>query len=160
MPISEGDLPGVGKKHEIDLDDGQILVIVTHNTGRRDVFLKPEAGADSHRLFNLSDRLARTVGTILEGAHFQPIEDTDRSTMLGESTILEWFEIEEGSHLDGRTLAEILSDDRIDVAVVAVERGEKVLSASNAENVVQAGDTVIAAGAREDLEEFATLLTA
>lgn len=159
MSISETDLPGVGKKHEIELQDGQTLVIVTHNTGRRDLYLRREGESDGEKLFNLPDKLARTVGTILEGAHFQPVEDADRSTMLGESTLIEWFDVEDGSNLDGRTLADILSDEAIDVAVVAVERGEKVLSASNAENVVQAGDTVIAAGAREDLEEFATLLT-
>ena len=158
MSISETDLPGVGKKHEIELKDGQTLVIVTHNTGRRDLYLRPEGGSDGEKLFYLPDRLARTVGTILEGAHFQPIEDTDRSTMLGESTMLEWFDVEDGSDLDGRTLADILSDEAIDVAVVAVERGDEVLLASDAGSAVRGGDTVIAAGTREHLEAFETLL--
>ena len=37
MTVYESDLPGVGKKFEVDLDDEATLVIVIHNTGKREV---------------------------------------------------------------------------------------------------------------------------
>ncbi|ELY42110.1 cation:proton antiporter regulatory subunit [Natronorubrum sulfidifaciens] len=159
MPITETDLPGVGKKFEIDLEDGKTLVIVTHNTGRRDVFLKADDDADSERLFELSDQLARTVGTILEGAYFQPIKTEDKATTLGDGTNIEWFDVPADSPLEGRSLAEVLADGRIHVAIVAVQRGEDVIPASEPEKRLDEGDTIIAVGTNEDLEQFKTLLS-
>jgi len=66
MPITESDLPGVGKKFEIDLDDGEMVVVI-HNTGKREVFRRPTPDADSEKVFEFSDDLARTIGSIIEG---------------------------------------------------------------------------------------------
>ena len=67
------DLSGVGTKLEIEIGTGERLVVVTHNTGKREVLLKTTEGADSEKPFEPPDRLARTVGTILAGAYFQPV---------------------------------------------------------------------------------------
>lgn len=158
MPITETDLPGIGKKFQIDLEDGTVLVIVVHNTGRRDVFLKADEDADSEKLFALSDQLARTVGTILEGAYFQPIKTEDRETTLGDGTSIEWFDVPDGSPLDGQSLADALADERIEVAIVAVQRGEKVIPASKADKRLRDGDTVIAVGGTDALDRFESLL--
>lgn len=158
MPVTESDLPGVGKKFQIDLESGKKLVVVIHNTGRRDVFLKPDDDSDSERLFELSDQLARTVGTILEGAYFQPIKTEDRATELGDGTVIEWFDVNTGSELEGESMAAILESERIDVAIVAVQRGDEVIPASRPEKDLRAGDTVVAVGSVDDLEAFSTLL--
>jgi len=67
MPITESDLPGVGKKFEINLDDGEMVVVI-HNTGKREVFRRPNPDADSEKVFEFSDDLARTIGSIIGGA--------------------------------------------------------------------------------------------
>lgn len=158
MPITETDLPGIGKKFQIDLEDGSVLVVVVHNTGRRDVFLKADEDADSERLFELSDQLARTVGTILEGAYFQPIKTEDKETTLGDGTSIEWFDVPEGSPLDGRSLGDVLADEEIGVAIVAVQRGDDVIPASKADKRLREGDTVIAVGGTDALDRFESLL--
>ena len=158
MPIEESTLPGVGKKHEIDLGGGVRLVIVTHNTGKREVFKKADENTDAERLFEISDSLARTVGTILEGAYFQPIESDDRATTLGNGTLIEWFDVATGAPLEGETMADLLSDDEILVAVVAVQRGDQVIPASKPEKRLLPGDTVVAVGTKEHLEAFSSLL--
>ncbi|TYL35984.1 potassium transporter TrkA [Natronococcus pandeyae] len=160
MPITESDLPGVGKKFQIDLDDGQTLVVVIHNTGQRDVFLKPDEDADSEKLFELSDQLARTVGTILEGAYFQPIKTEDKETTLGDGTSIEWFDVPAGSPLAGESIADILADERIDVAVVAVQRGDDVIPASTAEKRIEGSDTIVAVGETTALDQFESMLEA
>ncbi|MDZ5813165.1 potassium transporter TrkA, partial [Halorubrum sp. AD140] len=38
MTITESDLPGVGKKFEIELGGGEAMIVVIHNTGKREVF--------------------------------------------------------------------------------------------------------------------------
>jgi TrkA domain protein len=158
MDITESDLPGVGKKHEIDIGGGQRLVVVTHNTGKRQVFLKAGDDADSEELFELSDRQARTVGTILEGAYFQPIASDKVETMLTEGTLLEWYGIEGDSPLVGETLRSADVAQRTGVTVVAIQREEEVLSSSLAETEIKPGDTLVVVGDRASCDQFEDLL--
>jgi TrkA domain protein len=158
MDIIESDLPGVGKKHEIEIGGGQRLVIVTHNTGKRQLFLKEGADADSEELFELSDKLARTVGTVLEGAYFQPVASEKVETMLTEGTLLEWYGIESDSPLVGETLRSADVAQRTGVTVVAIQREGEVLSDTLGEAEIRAGDTLVVVGDRESCDQFEDLL--
>lgn len=159
MTVYESDLPGVGKKFEIEIREGQRLVIVTHNTGKREVFLKPEEGADSEKLFELSDRLARTVGTILEGAYFQPVQADSVETMLTEGTFLEWFSVNEGADLAGQTLANARVRDRTGVSIIAIQRNGTTVPSPDPETEIEVGDTLVVIGSQEDLGQFEPLLS-
>ncbi|GAB3701456.1 TrkA C-terminal domain-containing protein [Halorubrum pallidum] len=158
MPISESDLPGVGKKFEIDLGDGEMVVVI-HNTGKREVFRRIDADADSEKVFEFSDDLARTIGSIIEGAHFQPIEPDTQETTLPGGILLEWYELPPGSPLVGETLESADIGNRTGISIVAIQRGEGVVDSPEADTVLKEGDTVIAVGTREDCAAFEDLLT-
>lgn len=159
MTVYESDLPGVGKKFEIELGDGERLVIVTHNTGKREVFLKAHEGADSEKLFELPDRLARTVGTILEGAYFQPVQTEQVETMLAEGTFLEWYNVEDGADLAGQTLADARVRERTGVSVVAIERDETVVPSPKPDTEIEVGDILVVIGSQEDIRQFEPLIS-
>ncbi|MFB6129367.1 MAG: cation:proton antiporter regulatory subunit [Salinigranum sp.] len=154
MTVYESDLPGVGKKFEVDLDDGSRLVVVTHNTGKREVFLRATEQSDSEKLFELSDDLARQVGTILEGAYFQPVRSHDIETLLGEDTLIEWVEIGPSSPLAGRTLGEEGVRRRFDASVIALQRGEETVTNPSGGTRIEAGDTLVVIGSREACRSF------
>jgi len=158
MPISESDLPGVGKKFEIDLDDGEMVVVI-HNTGKREVFRRSDPNADSEKVFEFSDDLARTIGSIIEGAHFQPIEPDTQETTLPGGILLEWYELPPGSPLVGETLESADIGNRTGISIVAIQRGEGVVDSPEADTVLQESDTVIAVGTRDDCAAFEALLT-
>ena len=158
MPISESDLPGVGKKFEIDLDDGEMVVVI-HNTGKREVFRRSDSNADSEKVFEFSDDLARTIGSIIEGAHFQPIEPDTQETTLPGGILLEWYELPPGSPLVGETLESSDVGNRTGISIIAIQRGESVVDSPDANTVLREGDTVIAVGTREDFAAFEDLLT-
>jgi TrkA domain protein len=159
VTVYESDLPGVGKKHEIELGDGSRLVIVTHNTGKREVFRRADEDADSERLFELPDRLARQVGTILEGAYFQPVRSQSIETLLGGDTLIEWVEVPEGSDLDGRTLGEADLRQETGANVVLVQRGDTTITNPGGDTELRAGDTLLAVGPREACRTFQSLVT-
>jgi TrkA domain protein len=148
MTVYESDLPGVGKKFEVEIDEGTRLVIVIHNTGKREVYRR-EGEADSERLFELSDRLARQIGTILEGAYFQPIRAGTIDTMLSDDTLIEWAGVPDGSPLAGKTLAESDLRRRAGISVIAIQRGDETITNPDAETDLQAGDTLVVIGSRE-----------
>jgi TrkA domain protein len=159
MTVYENDLPGVGKKHEIDLGDGARLVVVTHNDGHREVYRRETEDSDSEKLFELSDHLARQVGTILEGAYFQPVESRDVGTLLGDDTRMSWVTVDEGSPLVGRTLAG--SDVRAEtgVSIVVIERGDDVIPSPGGDTTVRSGDTLVIVGEPADCTAFESRVT-
>lgn len=159
MSVYETDLPGVGKKFEIEIGGDERLVIVTHNTGRREVYLKPQEDADAEKLFEVSDRLARKIGSILEGAYFQPIRTDVVETMLAEGTVLEWYSVEEGAPLAGRTLGDAHVRERTGASVIAIERQDEILPSPTADRVIEVGDTLIVIGSGEAISEFESLVS-
>jgi len=157
MTVEESDLPGVGKKHVVELD-GEELVIVTHNTGKREVFKRPDSDTDSEKLFELSDDLARTVGTILEGAYFQPVEAEKRQTTLPGGILLEWYEVQPGSPLAGETIAGAHIGRRTGVNVVAIERSGQTVDSPGPDTELREGDTLVVTGTNEECDAFERLL--
>ncbi|RYJ15044.1 potassium transporter TrkA [Halogeometricum borinquense] len=149
MTVYESDLPGVGKKHEVELGDGGRLIIVTHNSGKREVFRRADADSDSEKLFELSDKLARQVGTLLEGAYFQPVETDRIETLLGDNTLLEWVEVGPESPIAGQTLGESNLRQTTGASVIAIERDDGVTVSPGGDTTIEAGDTLVIIGPRQ-----------
>ena len=148
MTIYESDLPGVGKKFEIDIDDDSTLVIVIHNTGKREVFIR-EGEADSTKLFEMTDQMARQVGSILEGAYFQPIATDTTETMLDDNSLLEWVKVVDDSELVGQTLESLDFRNVTGASVVAIQRDDETESNPGPNTVIEANDTLIILGTRK-----------
>jgi len=157
MTIEESDLPGVGKKHVVDVGDEE-LIIVTHNTGKREVFRRSDPDVDSEKLFELSDDLARTVGTILEGAYFQPVEAEKQETTLPGGLLLEWYEVPPGSPLADETIEAAHIGGETGVTVVAIERGGDTVESPGPATTLREGDTLVVTGTDEQCEAFESLL--
>ncbi|RDZ66190.1 potassium transporter TrkA [Haloferax sp. Atlit-12N] len=158
MTIYESDLPGVGKKHEVELGDGSRLVIVTHNSGKREVFRRASADSDSEKLFELTDKLARQVGTLLEGAYFQPVQTEDIETLLGDNTLIEWVEVGADSDIAGKTLGESDLRQATGASVIAIERDDEVVASPGGDAMVEAGDTLVVIGPKAACRDFTALV--
>lgn len=158
MTVYEADLPGVGKKFEIELDGDTHLVIVIHNTGRRELYLRPSKGADSEKLFELSDQLARQVGTILEGAYFQPVEAGTIDTVIDEDSLIEWVTVDDDSPIAGQTLREARLRQETGVSVIAVQRDDDTFTNPDADMTILAGDVLVVLGSRESCKQLEGLV--
>jgi TrkA domain protein len=155
MDVSETDLPGVGKRFELDIGGGETAVVLVHNTGRRELFVRPEPDADAEELLDLSDREARVVGSILEGAHFQPTASDTTQTTIGENLMLEWYTLDPSAPLVGRALEDADVRNRTGATVVAAERDGEVFQSPSPELTFEAGDELVVIGTRENHEAFA-----
>ena len=157
MPITESDLPGVGKKFEIEMKDGE-MVIVIHNTGKRELFYRPDTDADAEKVFEFEDEMARKIGSIIEGAHFQPIESETAETTLPGGVLLEWYELQPGSDLIGETLKSADVGNRTGFNIVAIQRGDDTIDSPPADTTLSEGDTLIGVGTRENCSAFEEML--
>jgi len=149
MTVYETDVPGVGRKFEYELDGDQRLVVLIHHDGKREVFRRPSADADSTKLFELSDKQAREFGTILEGAYFQPVDLESVEVPLGEA-VIEWTDLPEESPLAGETLREVDLRRRTGASVLAVQRGEETVANPDPTFELRADDILVTLGTREE----------
>ena len=153
MKVKETDLPGVGKKFTLDTEDGELIIII-HNTGRREVFTRPEENADSEKILALTDKESRLVSSILDGAYFQPVADDHiEATLTDDENLIEWLEVGEESFLAGKTIAESDIRNEYGVTVIAVQ-GEETVPNPDSDTVVEAGDTLVLVGPEEGYEKL------
>lgn len=157
MTVYETDVPGVGKKFEVEIGGDERLVLLLHHDGKREVFRKADPNADAERLFTLSGDRARKVGAILQGAYFQPVETSEVEVPLGEA-IIEWIDVEDDSSLVDQSLAEARIRERTGASIIAIQRDSETLPNPGPEEAVDAGDILVTLGTREELTELEALV--
>ena len=148
MTVYETDVPGVDHKFELELDGEERLVVIVHHDGRRDLYRRPAPNADSVELASLTGRQARQLGSILEGAYFQPVEMDDLGVPLGDP-IIEWLTIEGRSPIAGETIGECGARGATGASVVALQRGERTMADPDPELEIESGNVLVAIGTRE-----------
>lgn len=157
MVIYEADVPGVGKRFEVETGGDERLVVIVHHDGKREIFRRKGEDADAEKLFDLSSSQANEVATVLEGADFQPLDLDDADIPLGEA-IMEWVEVPDDSPLSGQTLADAQIGERTGVTIAAIQRGDETLASPGAGEVLSAGDILVIIGTRSDQQAFQSLL--
>lgn len=156
MTVYETDVPGVGRKFELEVGGDARLVVLMHHDGRRELFHRPNPDADSQRIADLDGETARQLGAILSGAYFQPIELDRTQVPLGEA-ILEWVEIGADAAIVGQTLSGCDVRNQTGVSVIAIQRGDETLPNPDPDETITAGDILVVLGTREEqlaLTEF------
>ncbi|MDT7921491.1 MAG: TrkA C-terminal domain-containing protein [Thermus sp.] len=151
MKVEEVALPGVGRKFTITVQSGDRLVIVVHNSGKRELQYF-EAGEDDEprAALDLTDEEAREVGAILAGVLFHPEAVGDTQSKLGQK-VIEWIKVLPGSRLAGKRVGEIPLPPG--AHLLAVDRpGAPLVPNPGPEVVLEVGDTLVVAGTREAVE--------
>jgi TrkA domain protein len=157
MTVYETDVPGVGRKFELDVRGGARAVVLLHHDGRVELFRRDSPDADSEKLLDLSSGQANKLGSILEGAYFESVDVDDLAVPLGDA-IIEWIEVGPDSPVAGRALAE--SDVRAEtgVSVIAVQRGTETIPNPEPDRRIEAGDVLVALGTRREQSSLAALI--
>lgn len=157
MVIYEADVPGVGKRFEVETGDGERLVVIIHHDGKRELFRRENPDADAEKLFDLSSKEAREVATVLKGADFQPLDLEDVDMPLG-GAILEWVEVPAESPITGDTLEEAQVGEHTGATIVAVQREDETLASPSAETTIETGDILVAIGTRRQQQALRDLV--
>ncbi|MFC7197851.1 cation:proton antiporter regulatory subunit [Halosimplex aquaticum] len=156
MTIYETEVPGVGHKFELELDGEERLIVLIHHDGKREVYRRPGENQDSQKLFSLTGKRARH-GSILEGAHFQPIEMDEIQVPLGEA-IIEWVDIDSSSPLVGQTLRAANIREQTGVSIIAIQRAEKTIANPMPDTTIEADDILVTLGSRDEQQAFSELV--
>lgn len=155
MKVRETDLPGIGKKYFITLADGRDLVIVIHNTGKREIFLMDQE--EPLCSFELTDEEAKEFGFLVAGALYQPVK-TEKMELILKEVVIEWVKIEKNSPFIGKTIADLQIRKLTGVSVIAIDRGGKIIPSPDPYNEkIQEGDILIVVGTRAQIKKLLEL---
>ena len=153
MDIREIDLPGVGKKFAITTNSGERITIIIHNTGHREIYNFKRGEDFPFYALRLDDDEARKLSAVLGGAYFQPAVSGSVDMIL-EQLSIEWVKVESTSPLAGRTIGALQIRQRTGASVIAVLRGGTAVTNPQPDQMIEAGDTLVAVGSREQTEKF------
>lgn len=156
MKVYETDIPGVGRKFELELAGETSVVVVLHHDGRCEVFRRDGPDADGEKVLDLSGEQANRLGSILEGAYFESVSLDELTVPLGDA-IIEWVDVPDDSRLDGSTLQECGVRAQTGASIIAVQRGDETTPNPEPDFELADGDILVAIGTREeqrDLKQF------
>lgn len=157
MRVYESEVPGVGRKFELELTGGKSVVVVLHHDGRCELFRRDGPDADSEKILDLKGEQANRLGSILEGAYFESVDVDSLSVPLGDA-IIEWVEVMTDSPVAGKTLGESLIRTETGASIIAIQRGERTISNPAPETELEPGDLLVAVGTREEQAELDALI--
>jgi TrkA domain protein len=159
MDVVETLLPGVGRRYEFTLDDGQRLCIVSTRDDRYVVSTFDRTDPDVGRtLFELEEEEAVTMAEIL-GAPRIAVKLADLSREVpGLSS--EQVEIAADSRFDGQSLGDTQLRTRTGASVVALVRDDRVMASPQPSQDLAAGDVLVIIGTTEGIDKARAILEA
>ncbi len=157
--IRESDLPGIGRKFQIDTRSGDKLVIVVHDDGRREIHhFDNDDPEESISMVTLDDAEARQVGGIIGGMSYMPraLESVD---VAFDEMYIEWYKIEPGAKAIGRTIGDLAIRKKTGATIIAiVKRDQGKIVNPGPDQTVWEGATLVMLGERARVKACKQLL--
>lgn len=147
--ITEQDLPGIGRRYQMRDANAQLITVIIHHSGRRDVYIgRPSSGETDVASF--TDDQARRLGALLAGVYFKPAAVAEVEAVIG-GLLIEWVTLHGGSPGVGRSIADLQIRHRTRMTVVAILRGDAAVMSPEPSAVLEDGDRLVVIGRPEDL---------
>jgi TrkA domain protein len=158
--ISESNLPGVGRKFQIETTSGDRLVVVIHDDGRREIYHFDRKRLDrADSVVTLTDGEARQIAGIIGGLSYVPKALAPTELIL-DDLVLEWFTIEPGSASIGQSLRDLQARTVTGASVVSIIEPNRVNRINpEADTKINANAIFILAGDRKNIARLKMLLT-
>lgn len=157
--VTQDDLPGIGRRFEVRCEDGGILTVVVHSTGRRDLYAF-SPGSDEPSAVTLWDEQARAVAAIMAGSFAGPAgSGTARGVQEAlDDLAFDWVSLDPGSPATEHTIGDLAIRSRTGVTVMTIVRGHGVVHDPAPQEVLRAGDRLVVAGRRDRLPALRRLV--
>jgi TrkA domain protein len=157
--IRESDLPGVGRKFQIEAQSGDRLIVVVHDDGRRELYhFDPNDPDELLSMVTLDDTEARQVAGIIGGLSYTPKALESMSITL-EGLAIEWYKVEPGSAAIGQTIGQLQVRQTTGATIMAIIEGDGRRHINPGPDQTLAEDvTLVIAGERRQVQAFKRLI--
>jgi TrkA domain protein len=153
--IRESDLPGIGRKFQIETQSGDRLIVVVHDDGRRELYhFDPNDPDELLSLVTLNDTEARQVAGIIGGLNYTP-KALESMSVTFEGLVIDWHKLELGSAAIGQTIGQLQVRQTTGATIMAIieKDGRKYINPGPDQTLTE-GVTLVVAGEREQVQAF------
>ena len=155
--VERTELPGIGVRHDIVSETGRRLSVVSLRDGGRELALGDRDDPDRVRAtVSLTDEEATALAEVLRGSLIFTQLAGLREQLTG--LYVEQIPVRADSVYVGQPLGRTRARTRTRCSIVAVVREGGVVPAPGPEDVLQAGDTLVALGTREGLDRLVRII--
>lgn len=157
--ISEANLPGVGRKFQVETLSGDRLTIVIHDDGTRELYHFNRRNLDRPAsVLTLTDGEARQIAGIVGGLTYVP-KALPATEVVLEDLVLEWFTLPPGAAAAGKTISELQVRTKTGASIVSLIEPNRVTRTNpEAGTTLNEGATLILAGDRRSNAKLKHLL--
>jgi TrkA domain protein len=155
--IREVELPGVGVRYEFTTEEGERVGVVSHRTGRREIYVADPTDPDRfERAVGLSENDARTLAETLGASRVA--EELAQLQQKIKGLAIDWLPVREDSPFANSPIGAAGVRTRTGVSIVAILRGDQAIPAPGPETVVRPGDYLVVVGTPRGIEQAVELL--
>jgi TrkA domain protein len=157
--IRESDLPGIGRKFQVETRSGERLVIIVHDTGTRELYHTAAHAPDTMlSRVALDDAEARQVAGIIGGMTYQP-RALEAVEIALQDLMIEWYAVEPTSKAVARSIGDLRVRRQTGASIIAmIEPDSTVQINPGPDQVVHAGATLVVVGSRAHIQMFKQLI--
>jgi K+:H+ antiporter subunit KhtT len=157
--ISESNLPGVGRKFQIETMSGDRLIVVIHDDGKRELYhFERKNLSRPASVLTLTDGEARQIAGIVGGLTYVP-KALPTSEIVLENLVLEWFTLPPNAASGGKTIKQLAVRTQTGASIVSLIEPNRVTRTNpEADTLLNEGATLIIAGDRNSIAKLKRLL--
>lgn len=158
MSIKETELPGIGKKFQIETRSGDKMVIVVHDDGRREIYhFDSNDPEESISMVTLDDTEARCVAGILGGMVYVP-KALETVEMALDDMVFEWYKVEKDAQAIGKTIGDLDIRKKTGAVIIAIIKKEEKVLNPGPEEIITPGATFVVLGDRKQVKACKELI--